>query len=87
MATVRRFLLCLTVSMALIGPPAATAPAPDKGALSHFGLARKDCVGTAAGRTSKVWYTVARGVLSDVYEPTIARPPSTPGPSTCAASR
>ncbi len=41
------------------------------GALSHFDLARKDCVGTAAGRTSKVWYTVANGVLSDVYEPTI----------------
>ncbi|HVU92629.1 MAG TPA: glucodextranase DOMON-like domain-containing protein, partial [Jatrophihabitans sp.] len=31
----------------------------------------KDCVGTAADRTSKVWFTVAGGVLSDVYEPTI----------------
>jgi glucoamylase len=28
-------------------------------------------VGTAAGTGSKVWYTVADGVLSDVYEPTI----------------
>jgi glucoamylase len=28
-------------------------------------------VGTAAGTGSKVWYTVAGGVLSDVYEPTI----------------
>ena len=39
--------------------------------MSHFGLARKDCVGTAASRGSKVWYTVAGGVLSDVYSPTI----------------
>ncbi|MEO3938703.1 glucodextranase DOMON-like domain-containing protein [Dermatophilaceae bacterium Soc4.6] len=41
------------------------------GAMSHFGLARKDCLGTAANRTSKVWYTVANGVLSDVYAPTV----------------
>jgi glucoamylase len=50
-------------------PPAVAADGP--GALSHFGLARKDCVGTATGRTSKVWYTVADGVLSDVYNPTV----------------
>src|SRR5690242_10468796 len=50
--------------------PAATAPGAP-GALSHFDLARKDCVGTAAGRTSRVWYTVAGGVLSDVYSPTV----------------
>ena len=37
----------------------------------HFGLARKDCLGTARNSTSKVWYTVANGVLSDVYYPTI----------------
>src|SRR5262249_18307169 len=41
------------------------------GAPSYFDLARKDCVGTAANTRSKVWYTVAGGVLSDVYEPTI----------------
>jgi glucan 1,4-alpha-glucosidase len=41
------------------------------GALSHFDLARKDCLGTARNRTSKVWYTVADGVLSDVYYPTV----------------
>ncbi len=46
--------------------------APDgPGALSHFGLARKDCLGTARNRTSKVWYTIANGVLSDVYYPTV----------------
>src|SRR5262245_22179662 len=51
--------------------PAASAAAGAPGALSHFDLARKDCVGTARNRTSQVWYTVANGVLSDVYEPTI----------------
>ena len=65
--------------------PAATAASPARaatvltggvapggpGAPSYFDLARKDCVGTAAGAGSKVWYTVADGVLSDVYEPTI----------------
>ena len=53
-------------------PPAvATAASGGPGALSHFDLARKDCVGTARNTTSKVWYTVADGVLSDVYYPTI----------------
>jgi glucoamylase len=48
----------------------ATAPGAP-GAPSYFDLARKDCVGTSAAQGSKVWYTVANGVLSDVYEPTI----------------
>jgi hypothetical protein len=49
----------------------AAAPAPDgPGAVSYFGLARKDCLGTARNTTSKTWYTVADGVLSDVYYPT-----------------
>ena len=51
---------------------AAPAGAPGwPGALSHFDLARKDCVGTARNSTSKVWFTVANGVLSDVYYPTV----------------
>jgi glucoamylase len=55
-----------------VPPAAATAVAPGApGAPSYFDLARKDCVGTAASQGSKVWYTVAGGVLSDVYEPTI----------------
>ena len=49
---------------------ASTAPGAPGGP-SYFDLARKDCVGTAAAPGSKVWYTVAGGVLSDVYEPTI----------------
>jgi glucan 1,4-alpha-glucosidase len=43
----------------------------DHGTTSHFDLARKDCLGTARNTTSKVWYTVANGVLSDVYYPTV----------------
>lgn len=45
--------------------------APDgPGATSYLDLGRKDCLGTARNTTSKVWYTVAGGVLSDVYYPT-----------------
>ncbi|HEX6468460.1 MAG TPA: glucodextranase DOMON-like domain-containing protein [Streptosporangiaceae bacterium] len=61
-----------------VAPGAAAAPDPavsvapgGPGAVSHFDLARKDCVGTARTTASKVWFTVAGGVLSDVYEPTI----------------
>ena len=50
--------------------PAATAPGAP-GAQSYFDLARKDCVGTARNTHSKVWFTVADGVLSDTYWPTV----------------
>jgi len=49
----------------------ASAAPGAPGVTSYFDLARKDCVGTARNSTSKVWFTVADGVLSDVYEPTI----------------
>jgi glucoamylase len=70
-------LLAASVSALTAATPAAAAPPPDAaapgapGALSHFDLARKDCLGTARNTRSKVWYTVANGVLSDVYSPTI----------------
>ncbi|HET9922298.1 MAG TPA: glucodextranase DOMON-like domain-containing protein [Ktedonobacteraceae bacterium] len=51
------------------GPVSAAPDGP--GALSRFDLARKDCVGTARNTTSKVWFTLADGVLSDVYYPTV----------------
>ncbi|MFL6066136.1 MAG: glucodextranase DOMON-like domain-containing protein [Gaiellaceae bacterium] len=47
------------------------APVVFHGDVSHFDLARKDCLGTARNTTSKVWYTVANGVLSDTYYPTV----------------
>lgn len=74
----RMRLLAAALIVGLLAPawvPAtvlAQTPATDgPGALSHFDLARKDCLGTAENTTSKVWYTVADGVLSDVYYPTI----------------
>ena len=60
-------LLAAAPTAAAIAAPAADGP----GDLSHFDLARKDCVGTARNERSKVWFTVADGVLSDVYFPTI----------------
>lgn len=70
---------CALMTSALVASDAPVAAAPrvdaaapgGPGAMSHFGLARKDCVGTARNTTSKVWFTVAGGVLSDVYYPTI----------------
>lgn len=50
---------------------ASHAASDGPGTLSHFDLARKDCLGTARNTTSKVWFTVANGVLSDVYYPTV----------------
>ncbi len=63
----------LASGLAAVAPAAAapTAATGGPGALSHFDLARKDCLGTARNTTSKIWYTVAGGVLSDVYAPTI----------------
>src|SRR5882757_1720289 len=52
-------------------PPPVTQAAGAPGALSHFDQSRKDCLGTARNTTSKIWYTVANGVLSDVYAPTV----------------
>jgi glucan 1,4-alpha-glucosidase len=59
------------LAVATLPSTAVADPATDgPGALSHFDLARKDCVGTARNTRSKVWFTVANGVLSDVYFPT-----------------
>ena len=52
--------------------PSRAAEAPGApGAPSHFDRARKDCLGTSRTLASHVWYTVADGVLSDVYAPTV----------------
>jgi glucan 1,4-alpha-glucosidase len=51
--------------------PFASAASDGPGAQSFFDLARKDCIGTARNTGSKVWFTVAGGVLSDTYFPTI----------------
>jgi glucoamylase len=66
-----RVVCAAAVALAAFPAPAGAAPATDgPGAMSHFALARKDCAGTAQNTRSKVWFTVADGVLSDVYYPT-----------------
>ena len=58
-----------------LASPRAAAPSGEApggpGATSYLDTARKDCFGTARNTTSKVWFTVADGVLSDVFSPTI----------------
>ena len=48
---------------------AASAPGAP-GATSYLDLGRKDCLGSATSNRSRVWFTVADGVLSDTYSPT-----------------
>ena len=61
-----------TLASAKFVAAAPVSAAPDgPGALSYFDIGRKDCVGTSRNTTSKVWFTLANGVLSDVYYPTI----------------
>jgi glucoamylase len=57
---------------ATTAPLAVSGTAPGgPGTTSYMDVARKDCFGTARNTTSKVWFTVADGVVSDVYYPTI----------------
>ena len=58
-----------TAGVALPGVSGAAPGGP--GTTSYMDVARKDCFGTAQNTTSKVWFTVADGVLSDAYYPTI----------------
>src|ERR1700751_2004703 len=68
--------LALTLTIAVVvwalstGVIHAATASDGPGSLSHFDLARKDCLGTTQNTSSKVWFTIANGVLSDVYYPT-----------------
>ena len=72
-AVVARFLVALLAALTFsVGAARAASSAPDgPGTQSYLDLARKDCFGTARDTTSKVWYSVADGVLSDSFSPTI----------------
>ena len=39
--------------------------------IRHQSLSRKECVGTSSTTGSKIGFTVANGILSDVYAPTV----------------
>jgi glucoamylase len=71
----RRLISVLAVASAVVAgvaPAARAATAPGApGTTSYFDLARKDCVGTARDDASKVWFTIADGVLSDTYWPNV----------------
>ena len=70
----RVVIACACVALGGAGMASATPTSPAPGApgtLSYFDLARKDCVGTARNDSSKVWFTVAGGMLSDTYWPTV----------------
>src|SRR5579883_1302955 len=64
-------LLGMFLSRASVARASGLQASDGPGATSYFDLARKDCVGTAETTGSKVWFTLANGVLSDVYFPTI----------------
>jgi glucoamylase len=69
-ATVGKNVPAMHIFSLTVGSPGQEA-AGTPGAASYYDEARKDCVGTAAGQSSKAWYTVADGTLSDTYAPTI----------------
>ena len=69
-ASARAISASVTATSAVRSAVSGTAPG-GPGVTSYLDVARKDCFGTARDRTSKVWFTVAGGVLSDVYYPTI----------------
>ena len=63
---------CLGAGAPGIAGASSAGSAPGApGGDSYFDLGRKDCVGTARNDTSKVWFTVAHGMLSDTYWPTV----------------
>jgi glucoamylase len=64
-------IVSFAVASVAFGAEAVSVAPGAPGTLSYFDLARKDCVGTARNTNSKVWFTVADGVLSDVYWPTV----------------
>jgi glucan 1,4-alpha-glucosidase len=60
-----------SIGIGSAGASAAPVAAGGPGTTSHQDQSRKDCVGTARNTNSKIWFTVANGVLSDVYAPTV----------------
>src|SRR3954471_10844467 len=76
--TVSRCGLAALVAAALVAfvpaaAPAASAPGAP-GARTVWTRADKDAFGTALARSSKVWFTLSRGELTEVYFPRLDRP-------------
>ena len=69
----------LVTALGVVVPPviasASTGAAPGApGAASDWVTGDKDGFGTARGTTSKVWYTLHGGELSEIYYPRIDTP-------------
>lgn len=64
-------ILAMGAATLTISPAVAGNSGSANGISSYYGLGRKDCIGTAQNTTSKIWFTVANGVLSDVYGATV----------------
>ncbi len=57
------------------GPHACRRPAPGGPGLEpRWSRSAKDAVGTAYSASSRVWFTISRGIVTEVYYPTIDRP-------------
>lgn len=54
--------------------PAASVAPGAPGAAGYWATGRKMGVGAAAGRASRVWFTIAEGILSEAYYPTVDTP-------------
>jgi glucoamylase len=77
-ASARRAAITLAAALAIIALPAAAEaaqPAPGSpGAVANWTRGDKDGFGTATPRTSKVWFTLAGGELTEVYAPDLGTP-------------
>src|SRR4051794_11504212 len=68
-------LAALATVLAWAAPALAAGPAPGApGAPSTWTNADKDGFGTSVGTASKLWYTLERGSLTEVYFPRIDQP-------------
>src|SRR4051794_1978121 len=67
----RGWALAAALSLGMASPAVAAEAPGAPGAVAHWTTGAKQGVGTSAGTTSKVWYTLADGVLSEVYYPRV----------------
>jgi glucoamylase len=71
----RLLVLSITTVCALLPAFAQVRVAPgDPGVDAHWPGAAKDGFGTSTSLQSKVWFTLTKGVLSEVYYPTLDKP-------------
>jgi glucoamylase len=71
----RRGIFVLVAAWALCAVPATAAEAPGApGAVANWTAGDKDGFGTARPLASKVWFTLGRGELTEIYAPDLGTP-------------